>query len=596
MHINRNGLFYRDYLILIVVTCILIVAACTKTDAPVPVNNPAPSFSSVSPNSITAGSAGFTLTINGANFVSGSIIKWNGVALATTYISVTQISAIVSSSTITSAGPVVITVFSPAPGGGTSSAGTFTISTANAAVPTLTGIVPNTIAAGTANFTLTVTGTYFVPSSTIKWNGVALTTTYVSATQLTALVPRNTIIAAGSVAVTVFSPAPGGGTSSASTFTITAAALPALTSLSPNSITVGTGDFNLIAQGVNFANGATLQWNGSALATTFVSATQLLAVVPAAKVSNVGTANINVLSSSPASTSNALTFTINAATASVKKVLFDASHGETSGNADWVLDADNGTPQRFPTPLQSTITANTPETYWTGGISSFGIALVKHGYAVETLPVGTAISYGNSANVQDLSNYNVFVVDEPNKVFTAAEKLAILNFVNAGGGLFMVADHTISDRDNDGWDSPMIWNDLMTINTQKANPFGFSIDLKTYSGTSSNVLTNGSSPVLSGSQGTVTKLDLAGGTTATLNTAANGNVKGLIWYSNSTQNASNVICLTSTYGTGRVFFVGDSSPLDDGTGALGENLFVDWPTFSHQSLFMNATLWLAKEQ
>lgn len=496
MHINR--LLYCAYLFLIIVSC-------TKTDPPPVVNNPMPSFSSISPSSIAAGSASFTLTINGANFVSGSIIKWNG---------------------------------------------------------------------------------------------IALTTTYVNATQLTALVPSNTIIAAGSAAVTVFSPAPGGGTSSACTFTITApvAPVPTLTSLSPNTITAGASDFNLIAQGTNFTNGVTLQWNGSALATTFISASQLLAVVPAAKVTNVGTATITVLSSSPASTSNALTFTINAVTPSVKKVLFDASHGETSGNADWVIDADNGTPQRFPTPLQSTISASTPETYWTGGISSFGIALVKHGYAVETLPKGIAISYGNSSNVQDLSNYDVFVVDEPNKVFTAAEKLAILDFVNAGGGLFMVADHTISDRDNDGWDSPLIWNDLMTNNTQKVNPFGFSIDLKTYSGTSSNVLTNGSSPVLSGSQGAVTKLDLAGGTTATLNPTVNANVKGLIWYSNSTQNTSNVICLTSTYGTGRVFFVGDSSPLDDGTGAPGESLFVDWPTFSHQSLFMNATLWLAKEQ
>ena len=372
--------------------------------------------------------------------------------------------------------------------------------------------------------------------------------------------------------------------------------IPSFSAISPNTIAAGSANFTIIVTGANFVSSSIIKWNGSSLATTFVSASQLLAVVPAAKVTNVGTATITVLSSSPASTSNALTFTINAVTPSVKKVLFDASHGETSGNADWVIDADNGTPQRFPTPLQSTVTASTPETYWTGGISSFGIALVKHGYAVETLPERIAISYGNSSNVQDLSNYDGFVVDEPNKGFTAAEKLAILDFVNAGGGLLMVADHTISDRDNDGWDSPLIWNDLMTNNTQKVNPFGFSIDLKNYSGTSSNVLTNGSSPVLSGSEGNVTKLDLSGGTTATLNTAANGNVKGLIWYSNSTQNASNVICLTSTYGTGRVFFVGDSSPLDDGTGAPGESLFVDWPTFSHQSLFMNATLWLAKEQ
>jgi hypothetical protein len=78
---------------------------------------------------------------------------------------------------------------------------------------------------------------------------------------------------------------------------------------------------------------------------------------------------------------------------------------------------------KSPTPLQSTITATTAETYWTGAISSWGIALKQD--TVETLPVGTAITYGNTSNPQDLSNYNVFVVDEPNIRFTAAEKTAL---------------------------------------------------------------------------------------------------------------------------------------------------------------------------
>ena len=105
------------------------------------------------------------------------------------------------------------------------------------------------------------------------------------------------------------------------------------------------------------------------------------------------------------------------------------------------------------------------------------MALVKLGNSVENLPTGTAITYGNAANPQDLANYNVFVVDEPNTLFTAAEKTAIVNFVKNGGGLFMISDHTMSDRNNDGYDSPAIWNDLMTNNSVQANPFGFSIAL-----------------------------------------------------------------------------------------------------------------------
>ncbi len=279
-----------------------------------------------------------------------------------------------------------------------------------------------------------------------------------------------------------------------------------------------------------------------------------------------------------------------------KKFLFDATKAETAGNADWVIDQDASV-QRIPTPLQSSITATTAETYWTGAISSWGIALAKAGHTVETLPSGTAISYGNTANPQDLANYNVFVVDEPNIRFTAAEKTAILNFVSNGGGLFMISDHTISDRNNDGWDSPAIWNDLMTNNGTVNNPFGFSIDLTNITQLTANVLTgNTTNPILHGSQGNVTQLDFHNGANLTISTAANASVQGLIWKTGSAQNTTNLMAASSVYGTGRVFAVTDSSPMDDGTGAAGNNLFNGWTTFSHVPLFMNASLWLAKLQ
>jgi len=113
-------------------------------------------------------------------------------------------------------------------------------------------------------------------------------------------------------------------------------------------------------------------------------------------------------------TSAGVNFTITTASI-VKKFLFDATHAETAGNADWVIDEDGSVPQQIPTPAQSTITSSTPETYWTGALSSWGIALVKLGNTVETLPSGTSITYGNSSNAQDLSHYDVFVVDEPIK-------------------------------------------------------------------------------------------------------------------------------------------------------------------------------------
>jgi len=471
--------------------------------------------------------------------------------------------------------------------------------TTNNPVPILNSISPTTAVSGSAGFTLTVNGSNFVSTSVIRWNGVALTTTFVSSTQLTAAVPSTNLSAAGTAPISVFNPTPGGGPSGSLIFLVTASSnpVPTISSTNPSTATPGGGSFTLTVYGTNFLSNSTINWNGTPLTTTYLAVTQLSAVIPASYIAIAGTANVTVFSPSPGGgTSNTLPFSI-AVPPVTKKFLFDATHAETAGNADWVIDEDASVPQRVPSPNQSTVIASTPETYWTGALSSWGIALAKLGNTVETLPSGTAITFGNGANPQDLSNYDVFVVDEPNKVFTSAEKTAILNFVNSGGGLLMVSDHTASDRDGDGWDSPAIWNDLMSNNTVQANPFGFTIDLLNITEVTSNVWTNAAtSTILTGSQGNVTQMEYTNGTTATINTAVNPNVKGLIWKTGAAQNSNNIMSLSSTYGTGRVFFVGDSSPLDDGTGDAGNTLFMNWGSYSHKNLFMNASLWLAKLQ
>ncbi|MBC7524671.1 MAG: T9SS type A sorting domain-containing protein [Flavobacterium sp.] len=292
------------------------------------------------------------------------------------------------------------------------------------------------------------------------------------------------------------------------------------------------------------------------------------------------------------------------------KILFDNTKAETASNADWTIDSDlfnlgigssgsyiggsQSNPQRYPTPAQSTITATTPETYWTGGISYWGIDCVKKGYNVETLPWNGQITYGVATNPQDLSNYKAFVVDEPNILFTAAQKTAILNFVANGGGLFMISDHDISDRNGDGYDSPHIWNDLMTTNTVAVNPFGISFDYLNFSGTYSNILNSPSDPILHGTTGNVTQVKWSGGTTMTLNTTQNSSVKGVV-FKTGTSGLTNVLCAYGTYGLGKFVAIGDSSPPDDGSGDSGDTLYDGYITDAsgnHQRLLMNATNWL----
>jgi hypothetical protein len=90
--------------------------------------------------------------------------------------------------------------------------------------PVVASISPGFANAGGAAFTLTVNGSGFVASSTVYWGTSALTTTYVSATQLTAQVPATDLASAGvAVAVTVVTPAPGGGTSNALQFEVDSA-------------------------------------------------------------------------------------------------------------------------------------------------------------------------------------------------------------------------------------------------------------------------------------------------------------------------------------------------------------------------------------
>ncbi|HTR81730.1 MAG TPA: T9SS type A sorting domain-containing protein [Bacteroidota bacterium] len=280
---------------------------------------------------------------------------------------------------------------------------------------------------------------------------------------------------------------------------------------------------------------------------------------------------------------------------SQKKFLFDATKAETAGNADWVIDEDNNVQARYPTPNQSTVTASTPENYWTGALSSWGIALVKLGDSVETLPPGKAISYGDSTNPQDLSSYDVFIVDEPNVPFTATERNAIVQFVKNGGGLFMISDHEGADRNNNGWDAVRVWNDLLRNNSVQSLPFGFLIDSTNYSETTTNILSSSTDPILNGPAGKVTQLQYNNGATMTLNPATNTSVHALIWRSSAQQGSTNVMCASSLFGKGRVVIIGDSSPADDGSGASGNSLYNGWlGPVDHSYLHLNASLWLAK--
>jgi uncharacterized protein (TIGR03437 family) len=68
---------------------------------------------SLSPNSAPANGPAFSMTVSGAGFLSGSTVQWNGVALSTTYVSSSQLTASVPASLIALTGSASITVLNP---------------------------------------------------------------------------------------------------------------------------------------------------------------------------------------------------------------------------------------------------------------------------------------------------------------------------------------------------------------------------------------------------------------------------------------------------------------------------------------------------
>jgi|HubBroStandDraft_6_1064221.scaffolds.fasta_scaffold00458_1 hypothetical protein len=303
------------------------------------INNPVPTIASLNPTGVVAGGAAFTLTVNGTNFVSTSVVKFKGNAKTTTFVSATQLTAAILTSDITTSGSANVTVTNAAPGGGTTANFAFNISSSPNPVPTLTSIAPTSGTAGGAAFTLTVTGTNFVASSVVNFNGAAKTTTVVSETQLTATITAADIVTAGSFPVTVTNPAPGGGTTTAINFVVNNP-IPGITTLSPAGGLVGGAAFTLTVNGTGFVNGSTVNYNGFARVTTFVSSTQVTAAITAADIAAVGAFPVTVTNPVPGGgTSVAVNFNVTNPPPTITTI---APNSATAGGAAFTLTV-NGT-------------------------------------------------------------------------------------------------------------------------------------------------------------------------------------------------------------------------------------------------------------
>ena len=131
----------------------------------VPVANPAPSATAVTPAHVSAGHGAVTLTLTGSGFNGFSVVLWNGTPHTSAVLNTGTIQVSIADTELTGTG-AQIAVVNPAPGGGTSAPLTVTINPP----PSLT--VSSTTASTGAPVTVTLVNGFGTPGD---WLALAAT-------------------------------------------------------------------------------------------------------------------------------------------------------------------------------------------------------------------------------------------------------------------------------------------------------------------------------------------------------------------------------------------------------------------------------------
>ena len=249
--------------------------------------NPAPTISSLSPSSATAGLTSLTLTVNGAGFTTTSTVTFGGLAHASVFVSASQLQTTLTASDLAVADTYSVVVTNPAPGGGQAT-GTFTVNSAINPIPTITGLTESVANDGTGRITLTITGTGFLASTTVILNGTDHTATLISSGQLTFTLTPSDLASSGPFTLVLTNPAPGGGQGTVK-FTLNLI-------LSPSSASAGSGPLTVTITGPGFSASTIATFNGIPHPATLVNNAQLTIILSAADLAVAGSFPIAVTS------------------------------------------------------------------------------------------------------------------------------------------------------------------------------------------------------------------------------------------------------------------------------------------------------------
>jgi len=206
-----GGIYVKRFSALLLLASAILLAGCAQADFPSPIPTPQPQPFRVSLSPAAPILPGLTQQQFTATTSDGSLPAWtwsvNGIAGGN-----------LTLGTISAGGLYTAPEFPPAPNtitvsavesSDTTKSGSATLTLDNP-VPVLTSATPTSIPVG--SFTLTLTGLHFAPGATVYFGATALTTTYISSTQLTATgtAANNQ---AGNITITVVNPNPGSASS-----------------------------------------------------------------------------------------------------------------------------------------------------------------------------------------------------------------------------------------------------------------------------------------------------------------------------------------------------------------------------------------------
>jgi len=273
------------------------------------VNNPTPTITTVAPSILYTGNATYNVSITGTGFTNKSRVRSsdNQVVINTSFISPTRLDLEIKREWYTPAGgDLSVWVYNEPPAGGTSNTATITVQNPT---PRITFLSQSNASARNEGIVMNlgVAGEGFINSTQVSFSGNPRPTHLMSPTLVIAEIPDSDLSTTGVYSVLARNPVPGGGYSNSLPFTVDTP-IPYVHNISPNSVYQYSSGFTLRVNGTGFVTSSTVLLNGTNKTTSYISPTQLSAVIPASDLLNNGLLYVQVRNGDLGS--NSIMFTV----------------------------------------------------------------------------------------------------------------------------------------------------------------------------------------------------------------------------------------------------------------------------------------------